>query len=108
MPMKTERNTSMDKSLPEIFDSKGAFVPWTDEQLASVSPEIRERYAAVADAFNACKAAERALKEAENLVVDTVKAVRFAETYTAEHWPPRSAIDCARDVIETQRLMRGR
>jgi hypothetical protein len=93
--------------LPPLFDSKANFSPWTDEELASVSPEIRERYAAVGEAYDACQASERALKDAEDLVVGTVKAVRFAENYVREKFPPRSAVDCARDVILTQRLTRA-
>lgn len=62
-----------------IFDKRGAFIPLTDDVLASLPPERQELYADVAEASAAMTAADAELVDATAHVKACADAVRDAE-----------------------------
>jgi uncharacterized caspase-like protein len=88
----------------ELFDSRGAFVMPSEEQINALDAPTRERWAAVRDAAADSEAADAALKAAEAHVTDMMAEVRDAERYMRENFPPLTPDAAIRQFLATERM----
>ena len=89
----------------ELFTKTGKLLPLDqiEPQLAPLSDDIKQRFAAVRDAALASEAATAAVKAAQAHVEDCAREVAEASDALRQMRPPVSATEAARDWIQTTR-----
>ena len=87
----------------ELFDKHGQFVHPTEEQIASLDPATRERWASVRDAYAVSKEIDDALAASNERITGLMKDVRDAERYLQEHYPAQTREAAVRDYLATER-----
>ena len=92
----TQDNDETEK-LPDIFDSVGGIIELTDEQAATLSEEAYQKYARVADAYDAVLVIEKKMADVTAELRARVGDLREAERAVAT-LPKPSHVDLVRTL----------
>ena len=98
----------MSENLEPLFDRKGKWVGYSDDDVAALDPVRQQLYADVHDTALACEAAELEVKTAQDRVKEAADNVRDAENFLRQHFPPPTHMDLWRESKQTRAHDRGR
>jgi hypothetical protein len=82
-----------------IFDSKGAFVPMSDEAIAALDDSKRERYRDLETAAELARKAETDLKTLQGLLTQSADRVKAAQAKLLKLRPKLTHVDLVKDII---------
>jgi hypothetical protein len=87
----------------QIFDSKGSFVPMSDEAIAALDDSKRERYGDLQTAAELARNAEADLKTLQGLLTQSADRVKAAQAKLLKLRPKLTQVDLAKDMIRQRR-----